>query len=190
MLTHHTAIVKDKNRVIGTSKVVELDSGSQRREHGKSAFYDVNVSQCPNTHQCHKSKLVDLFQLILVKHDATRILRRVSGMKMGNTKWKTHLYLANFRILTKNDLHYCNKMVVPRHPGSFFDVHTTFLKRNKCSIAFLDKLCSWKNSVGVDWMNLKNSKKLLFFVRILSAPNHMKRFLRSPKHADTPCSYS
>ena len=49
MLTHPATIVKDKNRVIGTFNVVELDSGSQRREHGKSAFYFVNVSQCPNT---------------------------------------------------------------------------------------------------------------------------------------------
>ena len=86
MLTHHEAIVKDKNRVIGTSNMVELDSGSQRREHGKSAFYDVNVSQCPNSHQCHKSRSIDLFHLILVRHDATRPLRRVLGMKMGNTK--------------------------------------------------------------------------------------------------------
>ena len=66
--------------------MVELDSGSQRREHGKSAFYDVNVSQCPNSHQCHKSRSIDLFHLILVQHDATRPLRRVLGMKMGNTK--------------------------------------------------------------------------------------------------------
>ena len=50
MLTHQTAIVEDENRVLGTFKLVERDSGSQRREHGKSAFYDVNVSQCPNTH--------------------------------------------------------------------------------------------------------------------------------------------
>ena len=138
MLTHHAAIVKDKNRVIGTFNVVDLDSGSQRREHGKSAFYDVNVSQCPNTHQCHKSKPIDLFHLIGVKHDATGPLLGVSGMKMGNTKWKNHLYLANFRILTENGLPYCNKIVIPRHPGSFFDVHATFLKRNECSIAFWD----------------------------------------------------
>ena len=50
MLTHPAAIVKDKNRVIGTFNVVELDCGIQRREHVKSAFYFVNVSQCPNTH--------------------------------------------------------------------------------------------------------------------------------------------
>ena len=50
MLTHHAAIVKDKTRFMGTLKLVERDSGSQRREHGKSSFYDVNVSQCPNTH--------------------------------------------------------------------------------------------------------------------------------------------
>ena len=56
MLKHHAAVAKDKNRVIGTFNLVERDSGSQRREHGKSAFYDVNVSQCPNTHQCHKSE--------------------------------------------------------------------------------------------------------------------------------------
>ena len=71
MLTHHAAIVKYKNWVIRTFNVVELDSGSQRREHGKRAFYDVNVSQCPNTHQCHKSKPIDLFHLIGVKHDKT-----------------------------------------------------------------------------------------------------------------------
>ena len=86
MLMHHAAIVKDKNRVLGNSNMVELDSGSQKREHGKSAFYDVNVSRCPNTHRCHKSKSVDLFLSILVQQDATRPLRRVSGMKMGNTK--------------------------------------------------------------------------------------------------------
>ena len=86
MLTHHAAMDKDKNRVIGTFNGVELDSGSQRREHGKSAFYDVNVSQCPNTHQCHKSKSIGLFHLILVQHDAKRHFRGVSGMKMGNTK--------------------------------------------------------------------------------------------------------
>ena len=50
MLTHPAALFKDKKRVIGTFNVVELDSGIQRREHGKSAFYFVNVSQCPNTH--------------------------------------------------------------------------------------------------------------------------------------------
>ena len=50
MLTHHAAIVEDKSGVIGTFILAERDSGSQRREHGKSAFYDVNVSQCPNTH--------------------------------------------------------------------------------------------------------------------------------------------
>ena len=50
MLTHHATLVKDKNRVIGTFKLDDLDSRSQRREHGKSAFYDVNVSQCPNIH--------------------------------------------------------------------------------------------------------------------------------------------
>ena len=49
MLTPPAAIVTDKNRVIGTFNAVELDSGSQRLEHGKSAFYFVNVSQCPNT---------------------------------------------------------------------------------------------------------------------------------------------
>ena len=86
MLTHRAAIVKDKNRVIGTFKLVEPDSGSQRLEHEKSAFYDVNVSQCPNTRQCHKSKSVDLSHLVLVQHDATRTFRGVSGMKMGNTK--------------------------------------------------------------------------------------------------------
>ena len=86
MLTHHAAIVKDKNWVLGTFKLVDRDSGCQRREHGKSAFYDVNVSQCPNTHQCHKRKSVDLFHLIIFQHDATRPFRRVLGMKMGNTK--------------------------------------------------------------------------------------------------------
>ena len=85
MLTHQTAIVEDENRVLGTFKLVERDSGSQRREHGKSAFYDVNVSQCPNTHQCHKSKSVDLFNLICIRHDATGSLMGVSSMKMGNT---------------------------------------------------------------------------------------------------------
>ena len=71
MLTHHAAIVKDKNGVIGTCNLVERDFGNQRREHGKSAFYDVNVSQCPNTHQWHKRKSVDLFHLIRVQHDTT-----------------------------------------------------------------------------------------------------------------------
>ena len=50
MLTHHAAIVKGKIKFVGNFKLVERDSGNQRREHGKSAFYDVNVSQCPNTH--------------------------------------------------------------------------------------------------------------------------------------------
>ena len=86
MLTNHATIVKDANRVVGTFKLFERDSGSQRREHGKSAFYDVNVSQCPNTHQCHKSKSVDLFHLIRVQHDATESLMGVSGMKMRNTE--------------------------------------------------------------------------------------------------------
>ena len=85
MLKHHAAIVKDNNGVIGTFNLVEPDSGSQRREHGKSAFYDVNVSQCPNAHQCHRSKSVDLFYLIGVEQDATGPLMGVSGMKMGNT---------------------------------------------------------------------------------------------------------
>ena len=35
MLTHHAAIVKDTNRFVGTFKVVEPNSGTQRREHGK-----------------------------------------------------------------------------------------------------------------------------------------------------------
>ena len=86
MLKHRTAVVKDKNGVIGTFNLVERDSGSQRREHGKSAFYDVNVSQCPNTHQCHKSESVDLFHLIRVQHDATGSLMGVSGMKLRNTE--------------------------------------------------------------------------------------------------------
>ena len=86
MLTHHAAIVRDTNGVIGTFKLVERDSGSQRREHGKSAIYDINVSQCPNTHQCHKSKSVDLFHLIRVQRDATGSLMGVSGMKMRNTE--------------------------------------------------------------------------------------------------------
>ena len=85
MLKHHTAVAKDKNGVIGTFNLVERDSGSQRREHGKSAFYDVNVSQCPNTDQCHKSESVDLFHLIRVQHDATGSLMGVSGMKLRNT---------------------------------------------------------------------------------------------------------
>ena len=85
MLKHHGAIAKDKSGVIGTFNLVERDSGSQRREHGKSAFYDVNVSQCPNTHQCHKSKSVDLFHIIRVQRDATGSLMGVSGMKMRNT---------------------------------------------------------------------------------------------------------
>ena len=50
MLTYQTAIFKDENRVIGTFKLVERGYGSQILEHGKSPFYDVNVSQCPNTH--------------------------------------------------------------------------------------------------------------------------------------------
>ena len=75
-------------------------------------------------------------------------------------------------------------------PGSLFDVDNTFPERNKCSIAFLDNLWSWTNSIGVDWMNLKKWKILLFFVRILSAPNQMKRLLKLPKHADAPCSFS
>ena len=86
MLKHHAAVGKDKNGVIGTFNLVERDSGSQRREHGKSAFYDVNVSQCPYNHQCHKSKSVDLFHLIHVQHDATGSLMGVSGMKMRNRK--------------------------------------------------------------------------------------------------------
>ena len=86
MLKHHTAVAKDKNGVIRTFNLVERDSGSQRREHGKSAFYDVNVSQCPNTHQCHKSEAVDLFHLIRVQHDATGSLMGVSGMKLRNTE--------------------------------------------------------------------------------------------------------
>ena len=86
MLTHHAAIVRAKNGVIGTFNLVERDSGNQRREHGKSAFYDVNVSQCPNNHQCHKSQSVDLFHLIHVQHDATGSLMGVSGMKMRNRK--------------------------------------------------------------------------------------------------------
>ena len=86
MLTHRPAIFKDENGVIGTLKLVEREYGSQIREHGKSPFYDVNVSQCPNTHQCHKSKSVGLFHLINVQHDATVTLMVVSGMKMGNTK--------------------------------------------------------------------------------------------------------
>ena len=86
MLKHHAAVAKDKNGVIGTFNLVERDSGSQRREHGKSAFYDVNVSQCPNTHQCHKSESVDLFHLIRVQHDATGSLMGVSGMKLRNTE--------------------------------------------------------------------------------------------------------
>ena len=85
MLTHRPAIFKDENRVIGTFKLVERDYGSQRREHGKSAFYEVNVSQCPYTHQCHKSKSVDHFYLICIRHDATGLLMGVSSMKMGNT---------------------------------------------------------------------------------------------------------
>ena len=50
MLTHPAALVKDKKGLlgIGTFNVVELDSRIQRPEHGKSAFYFVNVSQCPN----------------------------------------------------------------------------------------------------------------------------------------------
>ena len=86
MLKHRTALAKDKNGVIGTFNLVERDSGSQRREHGKSAFFDVNVSQCPNTHQCHKSESVDLFHLIRVQHDATGSLMGVSGMKLRNTE--------------------------------------------------------------------------------------------------------
>ena len=86
MLTHHAAIVRDTNGVIGTFNLVERDSGSQRREQGKSAFYDVNVSQCPNTHQCHRMKSVDLFHLVRVQHDGTGPLMGVSAMKMGNTK--------------------------------------------------------------------------------------------------------
>ena len=86
MLTHHATIVKDENRVVGTFKLFERDSGSQRREHEKSAFYDDNVSQCPNTHQCHKSKSVDIFHLIRVQHDATGPLFEVSAVKIGNTK--------------------------------------------------------------------------------------------------------
>ena len=86
MLTHHATIVKGKNRVVGTFKLVERDFRSQRLEHRKSAFYDVNVSQCPNNHQCHKSKSVDLFHLIHVQHDATGTLMGVSGMKMRNRK--------------------------------------------------------------------------------------------------------
>ena len=50
MLTYQAAVCKDENRVIGTFKLVERDYGSQIREHGKSPFYDVNVSQCPNNH--------------------------------------------------------------------------------------------------------------------------------------------
>ena len=86
MLKHHAAVAKDKNGVIGTFNLVERDSGGQRREHGKSAFYDVNVSQCPNTHQCHKSKSLDIFHLIRVQRDATGSLMGVSGMKMRNTE--------------------------------------------------------------------------------------------------------
>ena len=86
MLAHHAAIVRDTTGVIGTFNLVERDSGSHRRQHGKSAFYDVNVSQCPNTHQCHKRKSVDLLHLIRVQHDATGPPMGVSGMKKGNTK--------------------------------------------------------------------------------------------------------
>ena len=86
MLKHHAAIAKDNYGVIGTFNLVERDSGSHRREHGKSAFYDVNVSQCPNTHQCQKSKSVDIFHLIRVQRDATGSLMGVSGMKMRNTE--------------------------------------------------------------------------------------------------------
>ena len=86
MLKHHAAIAKDKSGIIGTFNLVERDSGSQRREHGKSAFYDVNVSQCPNTHQCHKNESVDLFHLIRVQRDATGSLMGVSGIKMRNTE--------------------------------------------------------------------------------------------------------
>ena len=85
MLTHLAAIVKDKNRVIGTFKLVDHDSGNQRLEHEKSAFYDVNVSQCPNTYQCHESKSVNLLNLIRMQHDATGTLMWVWRMKMGNT---------------------------------------------------------------------------------------------------------
>ena len=85
MQRNHAAIFKDKNRVIGPFNVVEIDSGNQRHEHGKSAFYDVNVSHCPNTHQCHKSKSVEIFHLIGVKNDATGSLLGVLGKKMRNT---------------------------------------------------------------------------------------------------------
>ena len=50
MLTHHAAIGKTKMGFIGTFNLAERDSGSRRLEHGKSTFYDVNVSLCPNTH--------------------------------------------------------------------------------------------------------------------------------------------
>ena len=73
MLTHPAAIVKDKNKVTGTFNVVELDSGSQRLEHGKSAFYFVNVSQCPNTDWGNRSESVDLSQLIRVQRHATNL---------------------------------------------------------------------------------------------------------------------
>ena len=86
MLTHHEAIVKDKNRFVGTLKVVESNSGSQRREHGEKSNFDVNVSQSRNTHQGHLSKSLDLFHLIPVQHDATGSLMGVPGTKMGNTK--------------------------------------------------------------------------------------------------------
>ena len=90
MLKHHTAVAKDKNGVIRTFNLVERDSGSQRLFHlmsmEKVHFNDVNVSQCPNTHQCHKSEAVDLFHLIRVQHDATGSLMGVSGMKLRNTE--------------------------------------------------------------------------------------------------------
>ena len=37
---------------------------------------------------------------------------------------------------------------------------------------------------------LEKVKNLLYFVRILSAPNHVKRLLKLPKQADAPFSYS
>ena len=55
---------------------------------GKSAFYDVNVSQCPNTHYGHISQSIDLFHLIRVQHDAIAPLMGVSGMKMGKNEVK------------------------------------------------------------------------------------------------------
>ena len=74
--------------VFGTFKEVELDAGSERLEHTKSPFQNVNVSQCPDSHQDHKSNPLGFFHLIRFKNNATSFLMGVWGERMANMKWK------------------------------------------------------------------------------------------------------